>query len=86
MTHICKLRTLWAAMVLLAASGVKGMAATDATLNRLEVKVGGVNVIPDFNPATRNYEIELGEDAASIATFSAAIILPTRISIFIKSS
>lgn len=59
-------------MVLLAASGVKGMAATDATLNRLEVKVGGVNVIPDFNPATRNYEIELGEDAASIATFSAA--------------
>ena len=48
------------------------MAATDATLNRLEVKVGGVNVIPNFNPATRNYEIELGEDAASIATFSAA--------------
>lgn len=69
---MCKLRTLWAAMVLLAASGVKGMAATDATLNRLEVKVGGVNVISDFNPATRNYEIELGEDAASIATFSAA--------------
>ena len=52
-------------MVLLAASGVNGMAATDATLNRLEVKVGGVNVIPDFNPATRNYEIELGEVAAS---------------------
>ncbi|MBD5301540.1 MAG: hypothetical protein HDS16_00850 [Bacteroides sp.] len=46
--------------------------AADATLNRLEIKVGGQNILTDFNKQTKNYEIELGEDAASIATFSAA--------------
>ncbi|MDE5869432.1 MAG: hypothetical protein K2H18_04290, partial [Muribaculaceae bacterium] len=58
---------------LLLCGGVLGLnAAGDAGLKRLEIKVGGTNILSDFNKATKNYEIELGEDAASIATFSAA--------------
>lgn len=73
--HIFRdLRSLCAAM-LLGVSGVAGNAAVgsgDATLNRLEIKVGGQNILTEFNKATKDYEVELGEDAASIATFSAA--------------
>lgn len=47
-------------------------AASDATLNRLEIKIGGENILTGFNKATTNYEVELGEEASSIATFSAA--------------
>lgn len=60
-----------AAMLLVLGSNIS-TAAGDATLNRLEIKVGGQNVLSGFNRNTKNYEVELGEDAASIATFSAA--------------
>lgn len=49
-----------------------GAYADDATLNRLEIKVGGQNILTGFNRQTTSYEVELGEDAALIATFSAA--------------
>ncbi len=67
------LRALCAATVI----GVSGLAFSasavgDATLNRLEIKVDGENILTDFNKATTNYEVTLDEDAASIATFSAA--------------
>ncbi len=67
-------RSLWGA-ALLAGAGVFTLTAGntgDATLDRLEIKVGGTNVLPDFNPATKTYEIELDENAATLATFSAA--------------
>ncbi len=58
--------------VMLGAGTLCSFAAGDATLNRLEIKVDGQNILSGFNKQTKNYEIELGEDAASIATFSAA--------------
>lgn len=72
--RLFKIRTLSAA-ALLAGAGVFSLAADatgDATLNRLEVKVDGKNILPQFNPQTKTYELELGEEAASLATFSAA--------------
>ena len=60
------------AALLMGAGTLSGVAANDATLNRLEIKVDGQNILRGFNKQTKNYEIELGEDAASIATFSAA--------------
>ena len=71
MTTTTNLRTLCATAALVAASGI-GCIADDATLNRLEIKSGEVNLLSDFKPAVNSYEIELGEDAASLATFSAA--------------
>ncbi|MDE5653387.1 MAG: cadherin-like beta sandwich domain-containing protein [Muribaculaceae bacterium] len=71
MTTINNLRTLCATAAIVAASGI-GCMADDASLNRLEIKSGGVNLLPDFKPTVTSYEIELGEDAASLATFSAA--------------
>lgn len=73
--HIFRdIKSLCAAMLLGGASVVANAAvgSGDATLNRLEIKVDGQNILTDFNKSTKNYEIELGEDAASIATFSAA--------------
>ncbi len=58
--------------LLLSAGALAGFAAGDATLNRLEIKVDGQNILSNFNKQTKNYEVELGEEAASIATFSAA--------------
>ncbi|MDE6299745.1 MAG: chitobiase/beta-hexosaminidase C-terminal domain-containing protein [Muribaculaceae bacterium] len=69
-----KVRTLLAA-ALLSGAGVFSLSADitgDATLNRLEVKVDGRHIHSNFNPPTKTYEIELGEDASSLATFSAA--------------
>lgn len=68
------LRSMCAAMLLGAAAMPVSAAVNsgDATLNRLEIKVDGRNLLPDFNKSTKNYEIELDEDASSIATFSAA--------------
>lgn len=54
------------------AGSLASYAAEDATLNRLEIKVGGVNILPDFNKNTRQYDVELEEGMASLATFSAA--------------
>ena len=62
----------FAASLMLGASSLAGFAAADATLNRLEIKVEGTNILPEFNRQTKNYEVELGENAASVATFSAA--------------
>ena len=59
-----------ALLAILSASGA--YAAGDATLNRLEIKVDGKNILTGFNKTQENYEIELGEEAAGIATFSAA--------------
>ncbi|MDE5887896.1 MAG: chitobiase/beta-hexosaminidase C-terminal domain-containing protein [Muribaculaceae bacterium] len=69
-----KTRTLLAAALLTGAGmfSITADAIGDATLNRLEVKVDGRNILTNFNPATKTYEIELGEDASSLATFSAA--------------
>ncbi len=64
-------RSLWTA-ALLAAGTVTGWGASDATLSRLEVKVDGHNVLTSFTPSTKNYEVQLDENAASLATFSAA--------------
>ena len=58
--------------LLLGATTLGGFAAGETTLNRLEIKVDGRNILTGFNKQTKNYEIELGEDAASLATFSAA--------------
>ena len=60
---------------LMLASGSLCQAAS-ATLERLEIKVGGRNVLEGFNKSTKTYEIELDEDAASLATFSAAPTSP----------
>ena len=62
----------WAMASLIALAGATTASADDATLNRLEIRVNGVNILGNFNKSTKNYEIELGEDSASIATFSAA--------------
>lgn len=73
--HIFRYTKSLCAALLLGATVFGGNAAAgsgDATLNRLEIKVGGQNILTNFNKSTKNYEIELGEDAASIATFSAA--------------
>ncbi|MDE6006792.1 MAG: chitobiase/beta-hexosaminidase C-terminal domain-containing protein [Muribaculaceae bacterium] len=48
------------------------LAAGDATLNRLEIKVGGENILTGFNKNTKTYDVELEEGSASLATFSAA--------------
>ncbi|MBD5370769.1 MAG: hypothetical protein HDR80_06430 [Bacteroides sp.] len=58
--------------MMLAGGSLSGLAAADASLSRLEIKVGGENVLTSFNPATTSYEVELGEDAMQTATFSAA--------------
>ena len=57
-----------AAMLIAGASAYAG----DATLNRLEIKLDGNNILSTFNKNTFEYSLELGEDAATMATFSAA--------------
>lgn len=44
----------------------------DATLNRLEIKVAGYNIITNFDKSTKSYQAELDWDSPRIATFSAA--------------
>ena len=57
-----------AAMLIAGASAYAG----DATLNRLEIKLDGNNILSTFNKNTFEYSLELGENAATMATFSAA--------------
>lgn len=66
-------RSLWAAALTAAAFSLAAdINASDATLNRLEIKIGGSNILQNFDPKTTSYEIELDENIASLATFSAA--------------
>lgn len=63
------------AAAMLAGAGAFSLTADitgDASLNRLEVKVDGRNILSNFNPATKTYELTLDEEASSLATFSAA--------------
>ena len=60
---------LCAAMLL---AGSASAAAGDASLDRLEIKLDGKNIITSFNKNQLNYEITLDEDAATTATFSAS--------------
>lgn len=60
---------LCAAMLL---AGSASAAAGDASLDRLEIKLDGKNIISSFNKNQLNYEITLDEDAATTATFSAS--------------
>ena len=62
--------------LLVASGALCASAAGEATLNRLEIKVDGRNILQGFNQQTKNYTVELGEDAASLATFSAAPTSP----------
>ena len=50
----------------------------DATLNSLEVKIKGENVVTEFSPATTDYNIDLPESPA-FATFSAVPASPDAI-------
>lgn len=78
MKSINILRALRSAIATVGLCGVAfGSNAADATLNRLEIKIGGENILTSFNKQNKNYEIELDENAASIATFSAAPTSPS---------
>ena len=60
---------LFAAMLLACpASAVAG----DASLDRLEIRLDGKNIIPSFSKDRLDYEITLDENAATTATFSAS--------------
>lgn len=63
-------RTACAALLL--ATVAAGVSAGDATLNRLEIKVDGHNLLSSFSKNNYNYQITLGEDSGSLATFSAS--------------
>lgn len=72
--NILMKRSLWAA-AFVAGAGAFSLAADintgDATLSRLEVKIGGSDILPNFDPKRTSYEIELDENTSSLATFSA---------------
>lgn len=71
--NILMKRSLWAAALTAGAFSLAAdINAGDATLNRLEIKIGGSNILQNFDPKTTSYEIELDENTASLATFSAA--------------
>lgn len=56
-------------------------AAGDTSLNRLEIKVDGSNVVTGFNPATLNYDVTLDKMPAT-ATVSAAPASPAATVVF----
>ena len=71
--NILMKRSLWAAALTAAVFSLTAdINAGDATLNRLEIKIDGSNILQNFDPKTTSYEIELDENTASLATFSAA--------------
>ena len=65
-------RTRTACAALLLATVAAGVNAGDATLNRLEIKVDGHNLLSSFSKNNYNYQITIDENSSSLATFSAS--------------
>lgn len=66
-----KIGAVCGAGLLAAAASTAAVNSGDATLDNLEIKIDGQNIVTGFSSNNKTYTIELGEDASSMATFSA---------------
>lgn len=66
-----KIGAICGAGLLAAAASTAAVNSGDATLDNLEIKIDGQNIVTGFSSNNKTYTIELGEDASSMATFSA---------------
>lgn len=66
-----KIGAFCGAGLLAAAASTAAVNSGDASLDNLEIKIDGKNIVTGFSSGNKTYNIELGEDASSMATFSA---------------
>lgn len=65
------LRSLGIALLLGATSYAASAASGDTSLNRLDIKINGENILANFNPSTHSYELTF-DNLPATATVSAA--------------